>query len=140
MGTFEWAPTAKDDLCDIAAAGYDDVIRTTVLPSIRKAAPVGITRQLRNRGLTWERKGRGVATEWVITARALSEEGFNYAPAVITGRKAFSAAPGKVLSWIDKETRKRVFAKSVRATVGNNFLFKGLRDAGLRQVRDNARR
>ena len=76
----------------------DDEIRTEVMRSIKAAAPVGITKQLRERGLTWKRTGRGRSTSWEITARALSEEGFNYAPAVVSGRKAFKAAPGKVQS------------------------------------------
>ena len=48
MATFEWSPGAADDLCDIAAEAFDDEIRTEVMRSIKAAAPVGITKQLRD--------------------------------------------------------------------------------------------
>lgn len=58
-----------------------------------------------------------------------------YAMFVIRGHGTiYPKKPGGVLTWLDKLTGKRVYAKKVRPVAANNFLAKGCRNYGLRVV------
>lgn len=133
MATFDWAPDARDQLCDLAADDFDRNVLHIVVQATKAAAPIDSGRMRDN--ILARRTGRGLATTWEIVARALSDGGYNYPLTVIKGRGSIVAAPGKVLRFIDKTTRQVIYRKRVGPARGNNFMAEGFRRAGLRQVR-----